>query len=192
MTNKTNPLANHFRQPKLYMKLPSGGLFNTDKDLDFPENKEIAIFPMTAKDEIMMKNPDALLNGEAVLQVIKSCVPSALEPRELTNIDVDALLMGIQSATYGDDMEVSTKCQYCEKELTGSTSIQEALDQIDPLEEVTIANRFTGQKTTMPCFAAAVYDVIIGAEMAEQWDLVRKGLDWFKRYFAEQYMVVLD
>ena len=63
---------------------------------------------------------------------------------------------------------------------------------IDPLEEVTIANRFTGQKTTMPCFAAAVYDVIIGAEMAEQWDLVRKGLDWFKRYFAEQYMVVLD
>ena len=28
MTNKSNPLANHFRQPKLYMKLPSGGLFN--------------------------------------------------------------------------------------------------------------------------------------------------------------------
>ena len=136
MTNKTNPLANHFRQPKLYMKLPSGGLFNTDKDLDFPDNKEVAIFPMTAKDEIMMKNPDALLNGEAVLQVIKSCVPSVLEPRELTNIDVDALLMGIQSATYGDEMEVSTKCQHCDKELTGSTSIQEALDDIDPLEEV--------------------------------------------------------
>ena len=63
---------------------------------------------------------------------------------------------------------------------------------IDPLEEVTIANRFTGQKTTMPCFAAAVYDVIIGAEMTEQYDLVRKGLDWFRQHFAEQYMVVLD
>ena len=63
---------------------------------------------------------------------------------------------------------------------------------IDPLEEVTIANRFTGQKTTMPAFAAAVYDVIIGAEMMEQWDMVRKGLDWFKQYFAEQYLVVLD
>ena len=44
----------------------------------------------------------------------------------------------------------------------------------------------------MPCFAAAVYDVIIGAEMMEQWDLVRKGLDWFKQHFAKQYMVVLD
>ena len=76
---------------------------------------------------------------------------------------------------------------------------------IDPLEEVTIANRFTGQKTTMPAFAAAVYDIIMGSEMiasqedkhlgtgaSKQWDNVRKGLDWFKRNFAEQYMVVLD
>jgi len=63
---------------------------------------------------------------------------------------------------------------------------------LDPLEEVTIKNRFSGQATTMPAFAAAVYDVIIGAEMMEQWDLVRKGLDWFKQYFAKQYMVVLD
>ena len=61
-----------------------------------------------------------------------------------------------------------------------------------PLEEVTIKNRFSGQATTMPAFAVAVYDVIIGAEMMGQWDLVRQGLDWFKRYFAEQYMVVLD
>jgi len=63
---------------------------------------------------------------------------------------------------------------------------------LDPLEEVTIKNRFSGQKCTMPCFAAAVYDVIIGAEMLEQWDTVRKGLDWFKQHFTKQYMVVLD
>jgi hypothetical protein len=140
MTNKTNPLAGHFRQPKLYMKLPSGGLFNTDEDLDFPESKEVAVSPMTAKDEILMKNPDALLNGEAVVQVIKSCVPSVLKPQELTNIDVDAILMGIQSATYGDEMEVTAKCKNCEdKELTGTTSIQDSLDQIQPLEEINIA-----------------------------------------------------
>ena len=60
------------------------------------------------------------------------------------------------------------------------------------LEPVTIKNRFTGQGTEMPTFAAAVYDVIIGAEMMEQYDLVRKGLDWFKQHFTEQYMVVLD
>ena len=64
--------------------------------------------------------------------------------------------------------------------------------QIYPEKQVTIANRFTGQKTTMPGFAASVYDVIIGAEMIKDYDTVRLGLDWFKKHFAAQYMVVLD
>ena len=64
--------------------------------------------------------------------------------------------------------------------------------QIYPEKQVTIANRFTGQECTMPGYAAAVYDTIIGAERFEDWNTVRAGLDWFKQYFAEQYMVVLD
>ena len=140
MTNKSNPLANHFRQPKLYMKLPSGGLFNDKGTLDMPSSNEVAIFPMTAKDEILMKNPDALLNGEAVLQVIKSCVPSAIEPSELTNLDVDAILMGIQAATFGDTMDVEANCDHCDEELTGAASIQDALDEIAPLEEDVIVD----------------------------------------------------
>ena len=64
--------------------------------------------------------------------------------------------------------------------------------QIYPEKEVEIANRFSGQKTTMPGYAAAVYDTIIGAERFEDWATVRAGLDWFQKHFAEQYMVVLD
>ena len=64
--------------------------------------------------------------------------------------------------------------------------------QIYPEKEVEIANRFSGQKTTMPGYAAAVYDTIIGAEQFEDWDTVRAGLDWFRKNFAAQYMVVLD
>ena len=76
---------------------------------------------------------------------------------------------------------------------------------IYPEKEVKIANRFSGQECTMPGYAAAVYDTIIGAEQvataedkklgtggSSYWDVVRAGLDWFKQYFAEQYMVVLD
>ena len=62
----------------------------------------------------------------------------------------------------------------------------------DPTAEVEIANRFSGEKTTMPEFAAAVYDTIIGSEMFGDYDTVRKGLDWFRQHFAKQYMVVLD
>ena len=61
-----------------------------------------------------------------------------------------------------------------------------------PTAEVEIANRFSGEKTTMPEFAAAVYDTIIGSEMFGDYKTVRKGLDWFQQHFAAQYMVVLD
>ena len=63
---------------------------------------------------------------------------------------------------------------------------------LDGEKDVTIENRFGGEKCTVPGYAAAVYDTIIGAEMTENWDVVRAGLDWFKQYFAAQYMVVLD
>ena len=62
----------------------------------------------------------------------------------------------------------------------------------DPTATETIANRFTGEKVELPQFASAVYDTIIGAEYLEQWDTVRKGLNWFRNHFAKEYMVILD
>ena len=74
-----------------------------------------------------------------------------------------------------------------------------------PLEMETVTNPFSGQSIAMPRFAVAVYDVTMGnnliAEMhdskhgtdtAPAWKDVRKGLDWFRRYFAKEYMVLLD
>jgi len=63
---------------------------------------------------------------------------------------------------------------------------------LDGEKDVTIENRFGGEKCTVPGYAAAVYDTIIGAERFEDWDTVRAGLDWFQKHFAAQYMVVLD
>ena len=57
---------------------------------------------------------------------------------------------------------------------------------------VKIKNRFTGEETEMPGYAASVYDTIIGAEQFEAFEIVRAGLDWFRKYFPKQYMVVLD
>ena len=62
----------------------------------------------------------------------------------------------------------------------------------DPTVQVEIKNRLGGESTTLPEFAAAVYDTIIGAEMFGDYDKVRKGLDWFRQHFAKQYMVLLD
>jgi len=63
---------------------------------------------------------------------------------------------------------------------------------LDGEKDVTIENRFGGEKCTVPGYAAAVYDVIIGSEALQDWDRHRQGLDWFSRNFPKQYMVLLD
>ena len=69
-----------------------------------------------------------------------------------------------------------------------------------------VRNRFNGEEIKLPAFAVAVYDVIMGSEAMATghddqvgqpghsffWDTVRAGLDWFRKYFPKQYMVLLD
>ena len=59
-------------------------------------------------------------------------------------------------------------------------------------EAVVVTNRFSNEPALLPWFAVAVYDTIIGSEQMGDFNTVRKGLDWFKKYFAKQYMVLLD
>ena len=62
----------------------------------------------------------------------------------------------------------------------------------EPTKEITLSNRFSGQTATVPAFAVAIYDTIIGAEQTQNYDLMQKGLDWFSRNFTKQYMILLD
>ena len=67
-----NPLAKHFRQPAIYIKLPSNGEYYDDAIVTIPENGELPVYPMTALDEISYRTADALFNGAAVANVIKT------------------------------------------------------------------------------------------------------------------------
>jgi len=62
----------------------------------------------------------------------------------------------------------------------------------EPTKEVTLTNRFSGESATVPAFAVAIYDTIIGAEQTQNYNLMQKGLDWFSRNFTKQYMILLD
>lgn len=110
---KNNPLQQYFRKPSMYVSLPSGGIFNPEIDKSAVD--DIGILPMTALDEIALKNPDALLNGEALTDLIKSCVPAVVDPSKLCNIDAEALYLAIRYATYGKDITYSHKCPECEE-----------------------------------------------------------------------------
>jgi len=58
------------------------------------------------------------------------------------------------------------------------------------MEEVT--NEYSGETCKLPRYAVAVYNVIKGAELTEDYKTMRKGLDWFQKNFTDQYYVLLD
>jgi len=64
------------------------------------------------------------------------------------------------------------------------------LDAQDKLIEV--ENRFSGATASLPWFAVAVYDMIIGAERLEDYATMQKGLSWFSKHFPEEYYTLLD
>jgi len=108
-----NPLAKHFRQPAIHVKLPSNGQFWPDNALDMPVTGELPVYPLTTKDEIILRTPDALMNGSGVVTIIESCIPSIKNGWVIPSIDVDTLLIAIRIASYGETMEVETKCPHC-------------------------------------------------------------------------------
>ena len=133
-TKKINPLAQYFRQPKLFLKLPSGGRFYAEGTLDVSANGEYPVYAMTAKDELLFKTPDALLTGQSTVEVIKSCIPAIQDPWKMPTLDVDAVLMAIRIATYGEMMEINSNCPACQNENAFEIDINKWLAMISSVE----------------------------------------------------------
>jgi len=101
----TNPLLSFMRQPKIYIKLPSNGQYWPEGSLKVSENEEYPVYSMTARDELMLKIPDAVMSGQAVVDVIQNCIPNIKDAWSIPSIDVDYILIAIRIATYGETME---------------------------------------------------------------------------------------
>ena len=106
MNSQANPLSMYMRQPKIYIRLPSGGEYWPTGSLDITENSEYPVYSMTAKDELLLKVPDALMNGQAVTDVIQHCIPNIKNAWHVPSIDLDVILIAIRLATYGEMMTV--------------------------------------------------------------------------------------
>lgn len=129
-----NPLAGFFRQPKIYISLPSKGKFYSEGSIDIKENGEYPVFAMTAKDELLFKTPDALMNGSATVEVIKSCIPAIKDPWAMPSIDLDSVLIAIRLATYGNEMDITSTCPSCKEEDEKAVDLRILLDNLRNLE----------------------------------------------------------
>jgi len=144
MTQNTNPLADFYRNPKLYVSLPSGIGHYSEDIIEKTEVDELPVYPMTAKDDILTKNPDALLNGDAVIKLVKSCVPAVKNPAELLAPDMEVLLIAIrQASSDGNTMEVNRQCPECNESNSFDLDLSVALAEsqnIEPFKTITLSN----------------------------------------------------
>jgi hypothetical protein len=129
-TPQVNPLQKFFRQPKIYLRLPSSGNFYAPGSLVKTENGEYPVYAMTAKDELLIRTPDALLNGQSTVDMIQSCIPNIKNAWLIPSIDIDAILVAIRIATYGERLDVTAFLPGLDEEKTYETDLRMILDRL--------------------------------------------------------------
>jgi hypothetical protein len=123
-----NPLAMFMRQPKIYIKLPSGGEYWASGSLEISENGQYPVYSMTARDELLIKVPDALMSGQAIVDVIQNCIPNIKNAWMIPSIDLDIILIAIRLATYGEMMD--TPIKFGDLELTYVVDLRIVIDSL--------------------------------------------------------------
>lgn len=129
MTENSNPLNKYFRQPAIYITLPAGNDYSPQV-IEPTATGELPVMPMTAKDEIKFKTPDALMNGQGVVEVIQSCIPNIKDAWQIKSYDVDTILVAIRIATYGETMDINFNVPVINEQSSHTLNLPAILDQI--------------------------------------------------------------
>jgi hypothetical protein len=127
-----SPLAKYKRQPKLYISLPHGGKWYSKNNI--AKTEDIEVYSMTANDEIALKVPDGLYSGKVVTEVIRNCIPSIKDPWMIPMTDFDYLLASVRLASYGDTINIESKCRECQNIDTFGVEIQNILRHYESIE----------------------------------------------------------
>ena len=128
---QNNPLAKHFRQPAIYLKLPSGGKYWPDGSLEMPVTGELPVYPMTIKDELLLRTPDALMNGAGMAEMVMSCCPSIKDAWQIPLIDLDPIFIAIRIASYGGDMDMLSNCPHCQANNEHTVDLNKVLETVN-------------------------------------------------------------
>jgi len=131
--NPSNPLIKFFRQPKIFINLPSRGLYY-ERGALIGNYEQVPIFAMTGMDEIISKTPDALFSGEATARIIESCCPTIKNAKLMPSIDLDTLMVAIRIATYGPKMTFSHTCKNCQTENEYESDLTTIIDHFQTLK----------------------------------------------------------
>jgi len=122
-----NPLQKYFRQPKIFINLPSHGIYNKEGTLN-GEPTNMPVYGMTGMDEIIVKTPDALMTGESTVKVVESCCPTVADAWGLSVLDTDVIFAAIRIATYGNILSLSNTCTNCKTDSDYDADLNKIID----------------------------------------------------------------
>lgn len=130
-----NPLSKYTKVESLYTKLVTNDVIKYKEGVLVSNTVECGICARSARDELMFNNPDALMNGEAVVNVIENCVPNVANARELFVPDVELLLIGIKLATKETEYHIEVDCPNCAHHGAFERNLQYLMDSAELLTE---------------------------------------------------------
>jgi len=137
-----NPLQQFFRQPAMYLNLPTKGKWYTPDVVEMTDDQQIAVYPLSAINEIMLNTPDAMLNGQALENVVKDCAPGIKNAKRFMLPDLEALFVAIKSASNNGKMDYDRNCPNCNHENSFELQCQGLLDLMTYIDESDLSIRF--------------------------------------------------
>lgn len=104
----TNPLLAKLRVVDgITVRLPSRALLYAPGVLhEDVVDGEVRVYPMTTRDEILLRSADGLFGGTTIEQVFSRCVPQVLQPKELFFNDIDYIMVALRQISYGEEMQI--------------------------------------------------------------------------------------
>jgi len=188
-----NPLSAYYRQPKIYVQLPSNGEFYPQGSLDESTDGQYAVYAMTAKDELMYKTPDALASGQSTVEIIKSCIPAIRDPWLMPAIDVDVCLVAIRIATYGEALTITSNCPACQHYDDYEINVSNYLESMNNFKYNSVVNvddlvvnlrPYTYREVTQAHIKSIeqekIFQIINDNEMSEEEKMARFGESFSK------------
>ncbi|AZU98220.1 baseplate protein [Salmonella phage SE_PL] len=142
--SKMNPLSKYTKIEEIFVKLSSNNVIKYDKEV--LESIKLGVCARSARDEIMLNTPDALIGGDAIIKVIENCVPGVNDAGKLFVNDVEQLMIAIKVASKEEDYEIQTTCPECGHEGAFHRNLQNLLDTMTYFEKQPIVELSNGLK----------------------------------------------
>ena len=144
----TNPLLDDLSFPPVAICLPTSAYWYEDGVIDpnaDPLNLDVK--PLGILAEQNFRDSWLLASGKAVPRIIREVCPAILQPEELAEDDIEAILLATRLASYGDMMKLTHKCQnkdvdsegdgeICEEENELDLNIQEFITRYDQIRNI--------------------------------------------------------